>query len=42
MFVCFNKEKELTKFFEDIISMRREGNTEEKEKGGFAGLMQRS
>lgn len=41
MFACFQCEKELIKFFKDITPMRREGNTEEKEKGGFAGLMQR-
>jgi hypothetical protein len=39
MFVCFNDDKELSKFFKQLESMKREGNTEERDKTGFAGLM---
>lgn len=38
LFTCFKEEKELSKFFNDILPMRRMGNTEENPMSGFAGL----
>lgn len=38
MFYCFKDKEELTRFFLEIMSIRREGNTEENPMSGFGGM----